>query len=165
MDPAKAEHPARKMLAAYGDKIRELELNMERLSSIEESMTAPKASNLDGMPHGSGAFYDRISSIVSSKDKVEADIIKQAEGVARLRAEIEALISIMDKAEERAVLRLRYIDQQPWADVARCMFGRKCSDDDYGAEDRCMRRAFRVHGTALENLVKVYDETRGGSES
>lgn len=158
------EHPARKMLAAYSDKIRELELNMDRLSSIEESMTAPKASNLDGMPHGSGAFYDRISSLVSNKDKVEADIIKQAEDVARLRAEIEALISLVDKAEERAVLRLRYVDQQQWADVAHCMFGGKYSADDYD-DERCMRRAFRVHGTALENLIKAYDETRGGSEA
>lgn len=41
MDPAKAEHPARKMLAAYGDKIRELELNMERLASIEERRIMP----------------------------------------------------------------------------------------------------------------------------
>ena len=162
------EHPSRKMLEKYADRLREFELNMESLDSMEEAMISPKTSRMDGMPHGSGGTYDRIAALVTGKDDLEEKLAREAEEIARQRTETEALISLIDKADERAVLRLRYIDRMSWGQVARRLYGKAEThgdEDEFTVEDRIARRAFRVHGAALQSLAVVYDKMQGGSEA
>ena len=105
----------------------------------EIMIIGPKSPQLDGMPRGSGS-----SDVSATVAKIDA-IRKKAED-ARMKAlealdEIQDAIETVPDAEERAVLRLRYIYGLKWEAVAKEM---------------CVSEAhiYRIHGKALMHVKR-----------
>lgn len=162
MDREKAEKPVRVMLENYLDHARELDLKLERLGRIDESMQSPKAPRLDGMPH-SGGFSDRLADMVSRKDELERKIEELACKQSERRQMIEGYVSQLKKADEREIIRLRYIDRESWPSCCEILYG---DSMDFEAKiDTYTKRAFRIHGHALEQLNAIYEAETGGASN
>ena len=61
--------------------------------------------------------------------------------------------------DERAVIRIRYIDRENWRTVAKMMFGMN-DDFDY-REDTYIRRVHKIHGSALLDMARIMEELCG----
>lgn len=105
----------------------------------EIMIIGPKSPQLDGMPRGSGS-----SDVSATVAKIDA-IRKKAED-ARMKAlealdEIQDAIETVPDAEERAVLRLRYIYGLKWEAVACGL-------------SMSVRNTLYLHGKALQSVAR-----------
>ena len=156
----KDENPVRDRLELCLDLAHEIDVSLERLAHLEDAMTTPKTSSLDGMPHGSGSFGDRTASLVTQKDSIERMITEKRARLSAEQGDLESIVSRLKKADERMVIRLRYFDCVSWPEVNAIMFGRK--DDFEERDDVYLKRIFRYHGTALLNMAAIYSAEQEG---
>lgn len=140
----------RKRLIDYRLLNEEISNENERYERIEDKIYSLGGSGISDMPKNKGSVYDRISDAVSKKVDLEKRIKKliaqrDAEEVA-----LENLIRLLEKPNERAVIRMRYLDNEEWEDVQMLLFG-KCKDfiDNY---ENYKQKMFRLHTAALEHL-------------
>jgi hypothetical protein len=140
-------------LHAHIDLIGEYECQLERLARLTASIQAPKAQTYDGMHGGGSSDGDHIAIQVTRKMELEQDIENMKKDIRYDEAKIDAIIRQLDSAEERGILRLRYIDAEDWEEVARIQYHKKA---DYQRDpDIYLRRAYRKHGEALAKLAKI----------
>lgn len=143
-------------LIEYREKERDIDNQIERLERFIIKMTSVGAQVISGMPRTPGTTEDRIGGLMVRKEELEdairSDVSKQSER----RKVIESILAQLRRSDERAVIRMRYIDRESWNTVAELMFG---SRDDYeGKEDTYLRRVHKVHGAALQNMAQVMSE-------
>ena len=137
-------------LQAHVDLIREYENQCERLERLTASMTAPKAQTYDGMPGGTPES-DPMALQVARKIELEENIAHLLKEIRYDEGKIDAIIKQLDNAEERCILRLRYIDAEDWVDVAWIQYHKK---KDYKRNTSgYLKRAYNKHGEALAHLV------------
>lgn len=72
----------------------------------------------------------------------------------RERNELEALISEMEKPDEQTVLEMHYFDAANWWTVCAALHGSREDYDEH--EQRYLKRTFKLHGSALQSLAKIY---------
>ena len=72
----------------------------------------------------------------------------------RERNELEALISEMEKPDEQTVLEMHYFDAANWWTVCAALHGSREDYDEH--EQRYHKRTFKLHGSALQSLAKIY---------
>ena len=120
----------------------------------------------DGTADGNAAGgFDRSPG--GSRDgssKAERDIIKKEELDEKLRdlyaeenrrrEEIEALIERMDDPDEQTVMEMHYLDGARWRTVSVALYGEEPDYDEN--EQRYLKRTFRLHGSALQTIARVY---------
>ena len=73
---------------------------------------------------------------------------------AKQRSELEALISEMEKPDEQTVLEMHYFDAANWWTVCAALHGSREDYDEH--EQRYLKRTFKLHGSALQSLAKIY---------
>lgn len=140
-------------LIEYREKERDIDNQIERLERFTIKMTSVGAQVISGMPRATGTTGDRIGSMIGQKEELEASIRSDVKEQSDKRRLIESILARLQHSDERAVIRIRYIDRESWNIVAELMFG---SCDDYeGKEDTYLRRVHKVHGAALQNMAKV----------
>lgn len=93
-------------------------------------------------PGGSGG-QDKVAAGVELLDSYQRKLADQLAESERLRAEIEQAIDALPSADQRLVMRARYIDGRPWGRIAHQM-------------DVSERWAIKLHGIALENFQPVH---------
>ena len=151
----------RALLESYPTLQRRIDCMEERLAFLEAGMDSPSSPNLSGMPGGS---RDRTS-------KQERDYIKAEELRARLddlyaeesqkREDIEALIERMEKPQEQTAIEMHYLDGAHWRAVSVALYSNEPDYDEH--EQRYLKRTFKVHGSALQTLARIYkDEIQEG---
>lgn len=118
---------ARKKQEAIEKEIEELRL--ERMS--------PSGLRQDGMPHGSDC--SDLSGYAADLDELLEELKDQMEEKIRIRREISAKIEEMEDESESLLLRLRYIHEMKWEQVAEKM-------------EYSLKQTHRIHGNALKNL-------------
>ena len=64
------------------------------------------------------------------------------------------------RSDERAVIRVRYIDNASWDEVVDVLFGGK--EDLLEREDIYLRRVYKLHGQALLSMAKYIEENETG---
>ena len=91
----------------------------------------------DGMPHGSS--QTDLSGYAATLDEMIEDLKRERLEKVKIRKKIERSIRNLENEDEQEVLRLRYINELAWGEVA----------EEMGFSTR---RATQIHENALLNL-------------
>ena len=137
-------------LLNYIDLNREIDNQIERLERMHDRAQSPSGPNLSGMPKSSNAVSDRMADAVTKMLTLEEEIGDLIEKRDNEQKGIEALVKKLKKADEKAVIRMRYLDIEDWDDVQFMLFG---SREDYNEKyENYKQRMFRLHSSAITHL-------------
>lgn len=143
----------REYLERYKALRKEIEMEQDRFLAISEKTLGLSRGIGDGMPRGNTKDKDALGLNVGIKDEIEKKLKAALKNERGMRECIEVGIQCkLDDAQQRQVVRLRYIDCLEWSEVRYLMFGKK--RDFYDEEEKYSRRTFRIHKKALEKLGK-----------
>lgn len=147
-------------LLEFREREKEIQDQLQRLDVMEMRITSIGSPTISDMPKSPSPFQDRSAYMIGLKIDLEEDIKEQQSEQKRTRKEIEKIIRSLKKADERSVIRARYLDcsfyhndrLSDWNDVANSLFGDR--DDYLEKEDTYLRRVHRIHGSALLNMTR-----------
>lgn len=141
-------------LQHYATFQRRIENKIERLVYLESVMGSPSSPNLTGLPGGSGDGSSKTERQVVQKDELIQAIRDMQQEEYDERMELELLIGKMRNPDEQTVIEMRYFDHARWWAVCAALFG---DMEDYEEhEKRYLKRTFKIHGSALQSLAKIY---------
>lgn len=144
----------KKKLESYAALHRRIENKIERLVYLESVMGSPSSPNLTGLPGGSGDGTSKAERQVVQKDELIQAIRDMQQEEYDERMELELLIGKMRNPDEQTVIEMRYFDHARWWAVCAALFG---DMEDYEEhEKRYLKRTFKIHGSALQSLAKIY---------
>ena len=146
-------------LMNYREMEREIDNQIERIENLQAKMSGIGSPVLSDMPKSPNTVHDRIGRMVAQKDEMERKVRKLVDIQSRERHWIQNILSHLKKADERAVIQMRYIDSESWSNVSRMLFGAK--DDYEEKQESYLRRTTKLHGRALVSMAKwasVYPE-------
>lgn len=145
----------RKWLEEYREFESDVKYSLGRLDQHEARMTSIGSPVISDMPKASGRIGDRTSELVARKLELEEEVDDAVLLRNERRKEMKEIIKHLKKANERIVLKLRYIDLLNVYDTADMLYG---DNDDFLDRDYTyMRRAQEIQRSALENLVRYLD--------
>lgn len=140
-------------LNEYRALCEEIENEFERLDRMRMKATSVSGMRISDMPRIQPHEFDRTAEIVARIIDLEKDIEglvdkKKTEGEL-----IESLIRKLEKPDERAIIRVRYLDHEEWEDVMFVLFGNR---SDYNQKyDAYKQTMFRRHRSAIAELAKL----------
>lgn len=147
------------LLSAYKQLQKRIDNIEKRIECLEISMGSPSGPSYSAAPGGSHDF---------SSSKIERDYIKWEElkeklgnmnaEESRRREEIEGLIELMEKPNEQTAIEMHYIDGAKWRTVSVALFGEEPDYDEN--EERYLKRTFKIHGSALQTLARIYNANK-----
>lgn len=144
----------KKKLESYAALHRRIDNQIERLENLEAVMGSPSSPNLSGMPGGGGDGTSKTERQVVQKDELTQAINAMQQEEYDERMELELLIGKMKNPDEQTVIEMRYFDHARWWAVSAALFG---DMEDYEEhEKRYLKRTFKIHGSALQSLAKIY---------
>lgn len=138
----------KKKLHAYRDLEAERLQILQELERVGDRMTAPRGSNMDGMPRSPGAG-DPVLGVVSQHMALEERYQRQLEKLAAAQSAIETMIEGLDPLARR-LMRHRYIEGKPWEEV--------CVAIGYS-----WRQTHNLHAKALDALLAAEMEKEGAN--
>lgn len=143
-------------LRRYQEAVRDSEALDSRVANARAKAEAARTSHLDGMPHGGGFAGDTLGAALARIDELEGEAREARAHAVELYREIDTAIKGISGPgwpDMRAVLRVRYLDIEPWEGVTEVLFGQR---DDYEEwQDSFLRRVHKIHGKALAALAKL----------
>ena len=144
------------LLNAYTLYQRKIDLAEERLAFLEYTADSPSSQNLTGMPGGSRDRTSKQERDYLKKEELKEKLDDMYAEENRKREEIEGLIELMEKPEEQLAITMHYLDFAKWRAVSVAIYG---SEPDYDEnEKRYLKRTFRIHGSALQTLARIYEK-------
>ena len=144
----------KELLAAYAAYQRRIDNAEERLAFLEYTMGSPSSPNLSGMPSGSRDGTSKQEREVIKKLELEEKLRDMYAEENRKREEIEAMIELMENPDEQTVTEMRYLDRANWREISAALHGNEPDYDEH--EQRYLKRTFKIHGSALQSLAKIY---------
>ena len=131
-------------LEHYAAFQRRIDNQIERLEYLESVMGAPSSPNLSGEPSGGG----------DGSSKTERQVLKKLE----LQQAIRDMIEQMERPDEQTVIEMHYLDHVKWWPICAALFS---GEPDYAEKaDKYLKRTFKLHGSALQALAKIYAQTK-----
>ncbi len=115
-------------------KIESLEIQGE---SIRLDMTSVKAIQYSDMPKGNK--QSDLADLIIQLEKVETKIKDRKAELIKIKTNIEQSINDLQDGLQSDVLRMRYIENYGWEDIAYNL-------------DKSKRHTIRIHGYGLNNL-------------
>lgn len=143
-------------LVSYRERERDIENQTEMLDRLQTKMEAVGAQNITDMPRAPSPSNDRITDLMAHKIEIEEMIKEDLEYQKQERKFIEGVLKRIKSADERGVIRFRYLVGLNWYDVTDAMFGAK--GDYLGKEDSYLRRITKLHGQALLSMAKYIED-------
>ena len=147
-------------LYAYREMARDIENQNERLERIKTKLIGVGAQSITDMPKSPSPTDDRTVELIQQKMELEEEIREVVEKRRTERAFFESVIKHLRRSDERAVIRVRYIDNASWDEVVDVLFGGK--EDLLEREDIYLRRVYKLHGQALLSMAKYIEENETG---
>ena len=144
----------RAKLERYAALQRKIDNQIERLDVLVASMDSPSSPNLTGLPSGGGDGTSKTERQVLNKLELEEKIRVMVQEERQLRKELDTLIEAMQKPDEQTVIQMRYLDGAKWWAISAALFGSEPDYDNY--EKRYLKRTFKIHGSALQALARIY---------
>ena len=139
-------------LKAYGELERDIDNQIERLERLETKMYTAGSPMMSDMPHAPTPTNDRMAMMIAQRDELKDRIMHRIEERQAAYKEIEDKLECLYRADQRAVIRMRYLDGETWDYINRALYG-NCEDYKVN-EDTYMRKIMRIHGLALVNMAK-----------
>ena len=153
-------------LKAWLHRYQELQTDagrlFDRVDELRGRIESARTSTLDGMPHSQTRDGDKTGALLAQLEEIEGEARAAQEAAAAYRREIRAAIrQIIGPrwADRREVLRLRYLDGLRWEDVSEKLFGDEA--DYWDRPEAFLRRVYKIHGAALEELSKIVPLEQG----
>ena len=121
--------------------------DLEELAQLKALSESVPSMNLTGMPSSGtrsteAPFAKCIAKIIDLEQIINAEIDRFVD----LKKEIRCVINNVEDANERLVLRLRYIEFLKWEAVASKI-------------DLSLKHVHRIHASALQNVKVPFDGT------
>lgn len=145
----------KELLTSYRALQERIDFCESRLACLEYCMGAPSSPNMSGMPSGGRDGSSKVEREVIKKMELEEKLGDMYTEENRLREEIEKLIELMEKPNEQTVVEMRYLDGLKWQVISVALYG---EEEDYDEnEQRYLKRALKIHGSALQTLARIYN--------
>lgn len=129
---------AKEYLMRYKIAYREAQDTELRMAQLRLKYGAPQAIQYSDMPKAHSSEHD-LSDYVAKMDELTDWLIAKYTRCMDIEADILERLDMMEKQEEREVLRMRYIDGYRWDEIADKLH-------------YTYRHVTRLHGTALLNF-------------
>ncbi len=155
----KATDEIRGLLESYIRFQEQIDLAEERLAVLEISIGDPSPPNLTGETSSSGNGDSKTERKILKKMELEEKIGNMYAEENRRREEIEGMIELMDKPREQTVIEMHYLDGEKWWPITVALFGKEPDYDEH--EQRYLKRTFKIHGSALQSLARIYNAQNG----
>lgn len=149
----------KELLESYPKLQKRIDNTEARIACLELSMGAPSTTNYSGMPSGGRDGSSKTERDVIKKAELEEKLSDMYAEENRMREEIEGLIELMDKPDEQTVIEMHYLDNAKWRLVSIALYGEKPDYDEH--EQRYLKRTFKIHGSALQTLARIYNGHEG----
>ena len=143
-------------LSTYREKAREIFCQSERLERLEARMTGVGSMTISDMPKAPSIQGDRMADMVALKIELEESIGSGAEEQRIMRERLEYVLGQVRSANERAVIRMRYIDGEHWDKISEMLYAGRDDYEDHA--DSYLRQVYREHGYALYHLARYFAE-------
>lgn len=145
----------KRWLESYRERQQDLAACYERLERLEARLTSPRSAALTGVPGAAAPDPDRLALPLAEVQELRETTAEQAAALRDLRYRIETAIKLIDGpgwANQRAVLRMRYLDGERWETIAQLLFWR---DPDFlMKQDSYIRRVYEIRRRALRALAQ-----------
>ena len=129
---------AKEYLLRYRDAYEEAQDTLNRITALRLKYSAPSAIEYSDMPRARNTEHD-MSDYVAKVEELTRDMIDKYNKCLGIEVDIYQRIWSMKEWDEREVLRLRYIDDLKWEEIAERI-------------SRNLRSVFRIHGRALQHF-------------
>lgn len=150
----------KRRLQDYAERRRNFENENERYIRLYQAAHSPKSPSFNAIPMGS-PDKDRMSNQVAELVEMEKEIQSELDAIVEEKNQLQRLIKKLKKADERAVIRMKYLDGMDWVDIAAALYRKQ---KDYKvAEQTYLDKAYKLHGAALLSLSIVLNGTRKGN--
>lgn len=143
------------LLAAFTKLRKRIDNTEKRLEALELSVGASTPS-YSGMPGGGGERSSEQERYAIKKEEIQEKLDNMYAEENRRREEIEALIELMEKPNEQTVIEMHYLDNIKWRLISVAIWGEEPDYDEN--ERRYLKRTFKIHGSALQSLAKIYKQ-------
>lgn len=144
----------KKKLESYEAMLKKIHNQTQRLNTLEASMGSASTSNITGMPGGSGNGDSIEERQIIKKEELQYKIKKLKREEQELLDELEAMIEQLQDPDEQTVIEMHYIDLLRWWPICKALYGTK---PDYEEKaDKYLKKTFKIHGSALLALAKIY---------
>jgi RNA polymerase sigma factor (sigma-70 family) len=130
-------------LRQYKHLEKEILLLEEEIEKLQTSLLAPPKP--DGLPKSNYAV-DRTANIIAKIVDLKTKLNESLEQLIFIRCEIEDAITKLP-ADQRLLMRLRYIDGEKWEAIAVEM-------------NYSWKQVHRIHSRALQGIAKEKDDTK-----
>ena len=141
-------------LREYGEMVKELEYQGERLERLKVKLIGVGAQALTDMPKSPSPNNDKVTDLLAQKIELEQEMEEMADSVREERRTIEKAIRSLKSAEQRAVIRSRFIDMERADSVTELLFGGH--EDFLDKQSSYERRMFKIQTQAVENLAAYF---------
>lgn len=148
---------AKERLVRYRDIERDIDNQIERLEHLNSKKDGLGSQVITDMPKGKSISPDRISGMLARIEQMELRLRNTMRKRDREKQFLETSIECLDDPDERAVLQMRYLDMTDWNDINFALFGYKSNFED--KEDVYLRRAYRIHKSAIREIAMVFSRT------
>lgn len=142
-------------LESFAALQRKIDNQIERLEQLKQIMGSPSSPNLGSSGGGSSDGVSKIERQVERKDELDRKIRELIGKEAEIRKELEQLIEQLTKPDEQTALEMRYIDRQNWWAICAALYGDR--DDYQSGSEKYLNKTFKLHGSALQSLAKIYN--------
>lgn len=143
------------LLAAFIKLRKRIDNTEKRLEALELSVGAPATPSYSGMPGGGGDRSSEQERYMIKKDEIQEKLDNMYAEENRRREEIEDLIELMEKPNEQTVIEMHYLDGAKWRVISVALYGEEPDYDEH--EKRYLKRTFKIHGSALQSLARIYN--------
>lgn len=145
-------------LESYAALQRKIDNQIERLENLIATMGSPSTPNLTGLPSGGGDGSSKTERQVLKKLELQQAIRDMIADEAAERKELEGMIEQMERPDEQTVIEMHYLDHVKWWPICAALFS---GEPDYAEKaDKYLKRTFKLHGSALQALAKIYAQTK-----
>jgi len=150
-------HTVKEWLITYRETSRELFCQNERLERLEARIVGVGSIQISDMPRNPSPKQDRITDLIALKMELEGAITKEEKDQKIMRDRLEYVLGQIRSADERTVIRMRYVDGEIWEKIAELMFhDREDYDDKF---ESYLRRVYRDHGYALYHIARYFQDS------
>lgn len=145
-------------LEHYAAFQRRIDNQIERLEYLGSVMGAPSSPNLSEEPSGGDDGSSKTERQVLKKLELQQAIRDMIADEAAERKELEGMIEQMERPDEQTVIEMHYLDHVKWWPICAALFS---GEADYAEKaDKYLKRTFKLHGSALQALAKIYAQTK-----